>query len=119
MPVEELTPRDLRDCIGPLWHEKADTARKALNRTNLVIRHAAALGLDVDIGLAEKTKLFLGKTRHVAVHIPSMPWQDAPAFYQSLDDKSLPQLALRLLMLTGLRSHLVRYAHLDEIDGKI
>ena len=119
VPVEELTPRDLRDCIGPLWHEKADTARKALNRTNLVIRHAAALGLDVDIGLAEKTKLFLGKTRHVAVHIPSMPWQEAPAFYQSLDDKSLPQLALRLLMLTGLRSHLVRYAHLDEIDGKI
>ena len=32
VPVGELTPRDLRDCIGPLWHEKADTARKALNR---------------------------------------------------------------------------------------
>ena len=119
MPVEEITPRDLRDCIGPLWPEKVDTARKALNRTNLVIRHAAALRLDVDIGLAEKTKLLLGKTRHLAVHIPSMPWQEAPAFYQSLDDKSLPQLALRLLMLTGLRSHPVRYAHLNEIDGDI
>ena len=119
VPVGELTPRDLRDCIGPLWHEKADTARKALNRTNIVIRHAAALGLDVDIGLAEKTKLLLGKTRHVVAHIPSMPWQEAPAFYQSLDDRSLPQLALRLLMLTGLRSHPVRYAHLDEIDGNI
>ena len=117
--VEELTPRDLRDCIGPLWHEKADTARKALNRTNIVIRHAAALGLDVDIGLAEKTKLLLGKTRHVVKHIPSMPWQEAPAFYQSLSDKSLPQLALRLLMLTGLRSHPIRHAHLDEIDGDI
>ena len=98
---------------------KADTARKALNRTNLVIRHAAALGLDVDIGLAEKTKLLLGKTRHVVKHIPSMPWQEAPAFYQTLDDKSLPQLALRLLMLTGLRSNPVRHAHLDEIDGDI
>ena len=119
VPVEELTPRDLRDCIGPLWHEKADTARKALNRTNIVIRHAAALGLDVDIGLAEKTKLLLGKTRHVVKHIPAMPWQKAPAFYQSLDNRSLPQLALRLLMLTGLRSHPVRYAHLDEIDGDI
>jgi integrase len=117
--VEELTPRDLRDCMGPLWHEKADTARKALNRTNIVIRHAAALGLDVDIGLAEKTKLLLGKTRHVVKHIPSMPWQEAPAFYQSLDDRSRPQLALRLLMLTGLRSYPVRHAHLDEIDGDI
>jgi integrase len=48
-----------------------------------------------------------------------MPWQEAPAFYQSLDDKSLPQLALRLLILTGLRSHPVRHAHLDEIDGNI
>ncbi len=119
MPVEELTPRDLRDCIGPLWHEKADTARKALNRTNLVIRHAAALGLNVDIGLAEKTKLLLGKPRHVVKHIVSMPWQKAPNFYQSLDDKSLPQLALRLLVLTGLRSYPVRHAHLDEIDGDI
>ena len=81
MPVEELTPRDLSDCIGPLWHEKADTARKALNRTNLVIRHAAALGLDVDIGLAEKKKLLLGKTTHVVKHIVSMPWQKAPNFY--------------------------------------
>ena len=83
------------------------------------IRHAAALGLDVDIGLVEKTKLLLVKTRHVVKHIPSMPWQEAPAFYQSLDDKSLPQLALRLLMLTGLRSHPVRHAHLDEINGDI
>ena len=31
----------------------------------------------------------------------------------------MPQLALRLLMLTGLRSHPVRYAYLDEIDGNI
>ena len=36
-----------------------------------------------------------------------------------MDDKSLPQLALRLLMLTGLRSYPVRHAHLDEIDGDI
>ena len=119
VPVKEITPRDFRDCIGPLWHEKADTARKALNRTNIVIRHAAALGLDVDIGLVEKTKLLLGKTRHVVKHIPSMPWQEAPAFFHSLDDKSLPQLALRLLMLTGLRSYPVQHAHLDEIDGDI
>ena len=48
-----------------------------------------------------------------------MPWQEAPAFYQSLDDKSLPQLALRLLMLTGLLSYPVRHAHLVEIDGDI
>ena len=48
-----------------------------------------------------------------------MPWQEALAFYRSLDDKSLPQLALRLLMLTGLRSYPVRHAHLDEIDGDI
>ena len=29
------------------------------------------------------------------------------------------QLALRLLMLTGLRSHPIRHAHLDEIDDDI
>jgi len=119
IPIEELAPKDVRDCLAPIWHTKADTARKAINRINIVVKHAAALGLNVDMGLAEKAKLLLGKTRHTPKHIPFMKWQQAPEFYQSLDENSPTQLALKLLILTGVRSYPIRHAHLEEITDDI
>ena len=59
---------------------------------------------------------------HICLAIASlvaMPWQEAPAFYQSLDDQSLPQLVLSLLVLAGLSRHPMRYAHLNEPDRDI
>jgi integrase len=119
LSVEQLNPADLQSCLAPIWHSKSDTARKALNRTNIVIRHAAALGLSVDVTLAEKAKILLGKSRHQVKHIPFIPWQDTPAFYQSLNETDVSHLALRLLILTGLRTAPVITAHIDEIDGNI
>ena len=49
MQVTDLDQRDIRDTLAPLWHAKVDTARKALNRLSIVLKHAAALGLDVDL----------------------------------------------------------------------
>ena len=119
LSVEQLTPADLQSCLAPIWHSKSDTARKALNRTNIVIRHAAALGLSVDVTLVEKAKILLGKSRHQVTHIPFIPWQDTPAFYQSLNETDVSHLALRLLILTGLRTAPVITAHIDEIDENI
>lgn len=119
LSVEQLTSADLQSCLATIWHSKSDTARKALNRTNIVIRHAAALGLSVDVKLAEKAKILLGKSRHEVKHIPFIPWQDTPTFYQSLDNTDISHLALRLLILTGLRTAPVITAHIDEIDGNI
>lgn len=49
MPVSEIDQRDLRDTGSPIWYDKADTTRKAMNRLSIVMRHAAALGLEVDL----------------------------------------------------------------------
>ncbi len=117
-PVSEIDQRDIRDTLAPIWHTKADTAKKALNRLSICIRHAAALGLDVDLQATEKAKALLGKQRHKVKNIPSMPWQDVPTFYKSLDD-SICQLALRLLILTAVRSKPIRFLRLDQIDGNI
>lgn len=102
VPVTDLDQRDIRDCLAPIWHTKADTARKALNRLSIVLKHAAALGLDVDLQATEKAKALLGKTRHVAKNIPAMAWADVPAFYASLEEPTPTHLALRLLILTGV-----------------
>ena len=44
-PVEEVDQHILKQTLEPIWHTKADTARKALNRINLSLKHAAACGL--------------------------------------------------------------------------
>ncbi|ABD53146.1 tyrosine-type recombinase/integrase [Jannaschia sp. CCS1] len=119
MPISEIDQRDIRDTLAPIWHAKADTARKAMGRLGIVFKHAAALGLDVDLQATEKAKALLGRSRHVSEHIPSMDWREVPAFFAKLSDGSTTHLALRLLILTGLRSKPIRFAHVDEIDGNV
>ncbi|MBO6777841.1 MAG: integrase arm-type DNA-binding domain-containing protein [Marinibacterium sp.] len=119
VPVTDLDQRDIRDTLAPLWHTKAETARKALNRLSIVMKHAAALGLDVDLQTTEKAKALLGKSRHVAKNIPAMAWADVPGFYASLEEPTPTHLALRLLILTGVRSSPLRTIRLDQIEGDV
>ena len=119
VPVTDIDQRDIRDTLAPLWHTKADTARKALNRLSIVLRHAAALGLDVDLQATDKAKALLGKSRHKATNIPAMAWADVPSFYASLEEPTLTHLALRLLMLTGIRSTPLRFLRLEQIEGDV
>jgi integrase len=118
MPIAEIDQRDIRDTLAPIWHEKADTARKAMNRLNICFRHAAALGLDIDLQAPAKARELLGSQRHTVTHIPAMPWQEVPAFYQSLGG-SVTELALRLLILTAVRSKPLRHIHESQIEGDI
>lgn len=119
VPVAEIDQIDIRDTLAPIWHAKAETSRKAMNRLRIVMKHAAALGLDVDLQAVEKAKALLGKSRHKAGNIPAMHWRDVPGFYSSLDDGSVTHLALRLLILTGARSRSLRFLHVDHIADNV
>lgn len=119
IPVTEIDQRMIRDALAPIWHDKAVTAAKAMNRLRLVLQHAAALGLDVDIQATDKAKALLGKQRHQETHIESMPWQEVPAFFASLKEPTTVNLALRLLILTGHRVKPVRFLHIDHIQGDV
>jgi integrase len=118
-PVSDITQRDIRDVLAPIWHTKAATATKAADRLKIVFDHAAALGLDVDLQAVAKAKKLLGRQRHQVSSIPSLPWQDVPEFYASIGEPTITHLALRLLILTGLRSKPVRFARLDEIEDDV
>ena len=119
LPVGEITQTDIRDVLSPLWHTKADTARKAINRLSIVLRHAAALGLEVDLQACDKARALLGKTRHRAENIPAMAWSNVPAFYASLSDGTVTHLALRLLVLTGVRSGPLRLLREEQIQSQV
>lgn len=118
--VEDLNQRDIEGVLAPIWHSKADTARKALNRLGLVLKHAAAMGHDVDLLATAKARALLGKSRHQPKHIPALPWTEVPAFYASISNEAaISHLALRLMILTGVRSSPLRAIRTEQIDGDI
>lgn len=119
VPVADIDQASIRDVLAPIWHSKAETARKALNRLSICMRHAAALDLEVDIQATDKARPLLGQQRHKATNIPAIPWPEVPAFYASLSDGTVTHLALRLLILTGVRSAPLRFLHLDQIGGEV
>lgn len=63
VPVPDIDQKDIRDTLAPIWHEKAETARKALNRLAICLRHAAALGVEVDLQATDKARALLGAQR--------------------------------------------------------
>lgn len=120
LPVEQIDQHEIVRVLRPIWHDKPEAATKAMNRIGLVLKHAAALGLDVDLQATMKAKALLGKQRHEVTHIPAMPYTDVPAFYAALAAKTtIAALALRFLILTATRTSEVRFAHIDEIDGDL
>ena len=70
-----------------------------------------------DLQATMKVRALLGKHRQAVSHIPSIPYHDAPAFYNMLCQRDFVScLALRFLMLTVARTSEVRLARFDEMD---
>jgi integrase len=118
-PVETIDRNMIRQVLAPIWHTKADAARKALNRISIVLRHAAAKGLDVDLQATAKARELLGRSRQEPRNIPAMDWRYVPDFYASLSDLTVTHLALGLLILTGVKSGPLRQIRLEQIDGDV
>ena len=120
LSIEELDQHILRDLFAPIWHEKPESAKKAINRLNLTLKHAAALGLDVDLQAVLKAKALLGKQRRERTHIPSMPYSELPEYYHWLElNPNLSAAALRFLILTGARTGEVLGLRFAEIEGDV
>ncbi len=118
-PVEDVTGTAIADALRPIWRTKTDVARKALTRLKACLSYASAKKYEVDRHAIEDARELLGKQVHKAKNIPSMNWRDVPAFYQSLDGGGTVQLALQLLILTGLRSRPIRFAKTNQIKGNV
>lgn len=119
-PIEDLDQHTLKNLLSPIWHAKPEAAVKSLNRLNLTLKHAAALGLDVDLQATMKARALLGKQRRETVHIPSLPYAEMPGFYAWLSSKDQTSAhALRFLILTAARTSEVRLATYTEIEDDV
>lgn len=118
-PVVSLTSNDLYRALRPIWKEKPEASRKALQRAGIVLRHAKASGLAVDTQAATDARERLGEQGHKVTHIPAIPWQEVPDFYSKLVDGPVAAQALRLLILTAARSAPIRFCNISDIDGDV
>lgn len=120
VPITEIEQIDIRNTLAPIWHDKAATAKKSMERLSACLQHGAALGLDVDLQAPAKARALLGAQRHKVTHTPFLPWQEVPVFYASLNEGTVTHLALRLLILTiGTRSKPLRFLREEHIQGDV
>jgi integrase len=113
MPVAEIDRPAVLRAVGEVWRTRPQTGRKVLRRIAAVLRFAAAHGWRSNDNPADARML-----RYAGLPAlpggrkqPSLPWARVPAFMAALDTMTgMAPLALRLLVLTALRSAEVRNA---------
>jgi integrase len=113
MPVANIDRSAVRKAIDDVWRARPATARKVLRRIGAVLRYAAAHGWRANDNPADARM-----QRHAGLPAlpggrrqPALPWARLPAFMTALDRMpGLAALALRLLVLTALRSGDIRQA---------
>jgi integrase len=113
--ITELTQKDIRDCLAPIWQEKYPTCDKILGRLNQAIAYADDCDLEVDVRAVQKARRLLGDPGHEVENASSLPFKLAPGFYAQLPLKGSGAV-LRALMLTGVRSAEIRLSLIERID---
>jgi integrase len=104
--------------LEPIWLTVPDTAKRVLQRIGTVLDYAHIKGLvPEEISLRSVTRGLPRQTRQVT-HRAAMPYAEVPAFLEAL--MALPftlgRDALRLTILTGVRSGEARGAIWGEFD---
>ena len=121
MKIEDIHQRDIERALRTIWQTKAPTAEKALHRLGAVMKHGAAMGLEVNLNAVLNARQLLGHSGHTVRHHPALPWQDIPELYQSLEPVKTVERALMFYILTGGGTRLkpLRQARIDQFSGGV
>lgn len=119
IPMSRLTSNDIQGALSPIWRTKNPTARKCYIKIHFIFKKARLKGVSCDPFIVEVAKENLGVVIHKAKNIPATRWQDIPDLYALLDAGTPTTAALRFAILTLVRSHGVRGARYEEIDGDV
>lgn len=118
--ISTIHQTDLATVLRPLWRAKSATAEKAVGRLAMIFKHAKLSGLPADPFTVEAAKHMLGDLRRDEVPIPATPWQEIPAIYAALSQRSGASYdCLRWIILTAVRGDAARGALFSEIEGNV
>lgn len=124
LPADEIDTPQVLKVLQPIWQTKTRTADEVRGQIEQILDAAKARGLrqgenparwrghlDNLLSRAEKKK---ARKRE---HFEALRWQDVPALMVKLRASTAPaSLAAQLLIMTGARAHMVRFARWDEFD---
>ena len=118
VPVSEVTSADVLEILTPLWHRKAETARRVRQRLRAVLEWAVAMEYRID-NPCDRIGPVLGPQQDVTEHMQALPHQEVAAVIRTVRaSAAVPaaRLALEFLVLTAARWGEVRWAEWEEID---
>ncbi len=124
LPAVDIQTEHVLKVLQPIWADKPRTADEVRSHIERVLDAAKARKLrdgenparwrghlENLLSKADKKK---ARRRE---HLPAMGWRELPAFMQQLTARhDRDANAMRLLILTGARSHMVRFAVWSEFD---
>jgi integrase len=116
--IDEIDAQVVLQAIEPIWLEIPDTARRILQRIGTVLDYAHIKGhIRQAVSLKSVTR---GLPRQVRVvnHRAAMAYEKVPTFIAALMNlpNSAGRNALKLTVLTGVRSNETRFATWSEFD---
>ncbi len=118
MPVSEVASPDLLRILTPIWHAKAETARRVRQRLHAVLEWAVAMELRSD-NPCNRIGPVLGPQHDVVRHQRALPHRDVAAAIETVRASGAAEaakLAFEFLVLTAARSGEVRGARWAEMD---
>ena len=118
VPVSEVSSADVLEILTPIWHRKADTARRVRLRLRAVLEWAVAMEYRID-NPCDRIGTVLGVQQHVAQHMRALPHREVAAAIETVRGSTALEagkLAFEYLVLTAARWSEVRWAEWAEID---
>ena len=118
VPVSEVTSADVLEILTPIWHRKAETARRVRLRLCTVLEWAVAMEYRID-NPCDRIGPVLGTQQHVARHMRALPHREVAAAIGTVRESTAleaAKLAFEFLVLTAARWSEVRWAEWAEID---
>jgi len=124
LSAEKIDTKLVLKTLQPIWSTKTRTADEVRGQIEQILDAARSRGLRVGENPARwRGHLENLLSRHEKkkarkrVHHPALPWKELPELMQIL--RRIPNavsVAAQFLILTGARSHMVRFAQWDELD---
>ena len=117
--VDLITTADVMSVLMPIWHEKAETARRVRRRLASVMTWCIAQGHRADNPAGEAVIAALPKNERPPKHFAALPHEqvgEALRTIRSSDTYPLVKAALQFLVMTATRAGEVRGATWDEFD---
>lgn len=117
----EITTDHILEILKPIWNTKKETASRIRNRIELVLNAAKARNLrDGENVAAWRGHLELLLANHKKSerrNHPALPWLQVSRFWSSIaDENDTSTTALKLTILTALRTSEILNAHWSEFD---